>query len=69
MSIIDKEKNMTSYFHHGWTFPIDNPNIRKMPTQKRLGWECPKCGNCYSPIVLICHECKKANKTNSSSTF
>ena len=22
-----------------------------------IGWECPKCGRCYSPIVPLCHHC------------
>jgi len=21
------------------------------------GWECPKCGRCYSPFVMECSRC------------
>lgn len=24
------------------------------------GWECPKCGNCYSPTTQRCFECQKS---------
>jgi hypothetical protein len=29
------------------------------------GWECPKCGNVYSPIWF---ECQKCNKKTASDT-
>jgi hypothetical protein len=22
-----------------------------------IGWECPKCGSCYSPIKMKCDRC------------
>ena len=27
-------------------------------TGQNLGWECPKCGNCYSPTVQQCISCR-----------
>lgn len=26
-----------------------------------LGWECPKCGSCYSPSVQKCSYCPASN--------
>lgn len=25
------------------------------------GWECPKCGRVYAPVVLQCSHCKPTN--------
>ncbi len=34
------------------------------------GWECPKCGRCYSPIVRECTEHAVPNQTqDSNKTF
>jgi len=30
-------------------------------------WECPKCGNCYSPMQFTCTRCN-VNYINSSTT-
>lgn len=30
------------------------------------GWECPKCGACYSPVVLKCDHCTKNKMPDSS---
>lgn len=31
------------------------------------GWECPRCGRCYAPIVTQCHACGP-NFVNDIST-
>lgn len=23
-----------------------------------MGWQCPRCGACYAPIVMRCENCK-----------
>ena len=28
------------------------------------GWECPKCGRCYSPTTDMCLHCKPNNSFN-----
>lgn len=28
-----------------------------MTEQKRMGWECPKCGRIYSPYIPQCLDC------------
>ena len=30
---------------------------RKMPVTPLYGWECPRCGRCFSPSVKICLFC------------
>lgn len=31
------------------------------------GWECPKCGRCYSPIVRECDFCNQISELNKMS--
>ncbi len=31
------------------------------------GWECPKCGFCYSPYVSECSNCNRITVTYSSN--
>jgi hypothetical protein len=30
------------------------------------GWECPKCGNVYSPTWFFCFKCNKIEVTNDN---
>ncbi len=30
------------------------------PDAPRKGWECPKCGRVYAPIVQVCQPCNDA---------
>ena len=41
----------------GWTDP---PWAIPAVTRPRLGWECPKCGHTYSPVIPECYNCNKA---------
>lgn len=38
-----------------------------MKQQKNLGWECPKCGRCYSPYKTECSYCSTSTYTSSST--
>jgi uncharacterized OB-fold protein len=39
-------------------------------TQKtNMGWECPKCGRCYSPFTEKCSHCPETNTLVSSGTI
>ena len=33
-----------------------------------LGWECPKCGGCYSPSVCTCSVCVPGTLVSSTHT-
>ena len=34
-----------------------------------LGWECPKCGRCYSPSMTMCCYCNPLNYKTTSIPF
>lgn len=36
------------------TSPLGDPFPEK---QVNLGWQCPKCGRCYSPNIVLCTYC------------
>lgn len=36
-----------------------------MKEHENMGWECPKCGRCYSPKVEACTNCIKEDNANS----
>ena len=48
--------------------PIDyTPYTQEPPEVKikqwgQMGWECPKCGRCYSPYTSECRYCKPKKK-------
>lgn len=31
------------------------------PQENMTGWVCPKCGNVYSPLVMMCPYCSKSH--------
>jgi len=38
--------------------------------RNNVGWECPKCGRIYSPIVVMCLTCPKYKAIfNTSSLY
>lgn len=59
-------------FTHGWYAALDNAESRKPSTMRggimNYGWQCPKCGNCYSPIQFQCVRCNAAEIVESTQT-
>jgi hypothetical protein len=33
----------------------------------RLGWQCPGCGMCYAPTMLVCTHCKPCELATTST--
>ena len=33
------------------------------------GWQCPSCGRCYSPFVVMCPYCYKQLSTGSGTSW
>ena len=38
-------------------------NTNTFIPEKSLGWICPKCGNVYSPLTMMCWKCENIKTT------
>ena len=46
---------------HPVTFDCTSQTMQglRIPPPNTMGWQCPRCGNCYAPHVPSCFKCNK----------
>ena len=45
------------------------PTTKMVATLPRLGWQCVRCGACYSPDVRMCESCSPPRATTPFYTI